>query len=237
MMPSTSVQIHSSAASRAAARMEAEKSEPPRPSVVGRPSAVAPLKPVITGRRRARAGAAGARGFFAGRLHQRRGVAEDGVGDYHLPGVDGGGGRAFGVQVLGDQQGGEPLAHGYGFIHRARRAFVEHGHAADDALEFADQRGDLGQHRRLAVSGSSSRQASSWRERRAARLASMPALVAGFGVAHGVEQQVGDLGHGRNHHRDRALRASSAASGAAARMRSAEPTLVPPNFMTSRSFN
>ena len=45
-MPSTSVQIHSSSASSTAARMDAEKSEPPRPSVVGRPSRVAPLKPV-----------------------------------------------------------------------------------------------------------------------------------------------------------------------------------------------
>src|ERR1039458_10561382 len=50
MMPSTSVQIHSSEASSAAERIDAEKSEPPRPSVVGRPSAVAPLKPVTTGR-------------------------------------------------------------------------------------------------------------------------------------------------------------------------------------------
>ena len=30
---------------------------------------------------------------------------------------------------------------------------------------------------------------------------------------------------------------SAAASRAATRMRAAEPTLVPPNFMTSRSFN
>ena len=30
--------------------MDAEKSEPPRPRVVGRPSAVAPLNPVTTGR-------------------------------------------------------------------------------------------------------------------------------------------------------------------------------------------
>ncbi len=49
MIPSTSVQIHSSEASSAAARIDAEKSDPPRPSVVGRPSAVAPLKPVTTG--------------------------------------------------------------------------------------------------------------------------------------------------------------------------------------------
>ena len=49
MMPSTSVQIQSSDASKADARMDAEKSDPPRPRVVGRPLAVAPLKPVMTG--------------------------------------------------------------------------------------------------------------------------------------------------------------------------------------------
>ena len=49
MIPSTSVHIQSSAASRAAARIDAEKSEPPRPSVVGRPSSVATLNPVTMG--------------------------------------------------------------------------------------------------------------------------------------------------------------------------------------------
>src|SRR5205823_1953073 len=49
MNPSTSVQIQSSSASRLAATMLAEKSDPPRPRVVGRPSAVAPLNPVTTG--------------------------------------------------------------------------------------------------------------------------------------------------------------------------------------------
>jgi len=48
-MPSTSVQIHNSSASITAARIEAEKSEPPRPRVMGRPSWVAPLKPVTIG--------------------------------------------------------------------------------------------------------------------------------------------------------------------------------------------
>ena len=61
--------------------------------------------------------------------------------------------------------------------------------------------------------------------------------IAGFGVPHGVEQQVGDLGHGRNHNRDRPHVALFGARRAATRMRSAEPTLVPPNFITSRSFN
>ena len=72
-------------------------------------------------------------------LHQRRSVAEDGVGDDDLPGVHGFGGRAFGDQVLGDQNGGEAFADGDAFIHRARRALAEHGHAVHDALELVDR--------------------------------------------------------------------------------------------------
>ena len=164
-MPSTSVQIHSSAASSAAARMEAEKSEPPRPSVVGRPSAVAPLK---AGDHRQHALAQQRQQprprLLARGLHQRRGVAENRVGDHHVPGVHGRGGGACGLQALGHQQRGKALAGGHGLIHRARRPLVEHGHAVDDALEFADQLVDLGLHGRPgAPAGSSSRQASSWR--------------------------------------------------------------------------
>ena len=115
MMPSTSVQIQSSVASRAAARMEAEKSEPPRPSVVGRPSAVAPLKPVTTGRMpRLRAAAGGrARAFCAGRLHEGRGVAEDGVGDDDVPGVDGDGAgmpRRSGTRLTSSAESRSPMA-------------------------------------------------------------------------------------------------------------------------------
>ena len=68
------------------------------------------------------------------------------------------------------------------------------------------------------------------------RLASMP-VVAGLGVAHGVEQQVGDLRHGRDHDDDRALPLLLGEICAATRMRSAVPMLVPPNFITSRFFN
>ena len=49
MMPSTSDQIHSSCASSTDATIDAEKSDPPRPSVVARPSTVAPLNPVRIG--------------------------------------------------------------------------------------------------------------------------------------------------------------------------------------------
>ena len=48
-IPSTSVQIRSSVASRQAAMTAAEKSLPLRPSVVGAPSSVAPTYPVMTG--------------------------------------------------------------------------------------------------------------------------------------------------------------------------------------------
>ncbi len=50
-MPSTSVQIWISAAPRHAPTIAAEKSEPPRPSVVVTPSRVAPTNPPITGMR------------------------------------------------------------------------------------------------------------------------------------------------------------------------------------------
>ena len=49
MIPSTSLHIQSSRAPMAAAITDADKSEPPRPSVVGLPSAVAPLNPVTIG--------------------------------------------------------------------------------------------------------------------------------------------------------------------------------------------
>ena len=105
MMPSTSVQIHSSAASRAAARIDAEKSEPPRPSVVGRPSAVAPLNPVTTGRVPwpQQGQQAGPR-LFGGRLHQRRCVAEHGVGNHHFARIHGFRRRARDRQVFGKQR-------------------------------------------------------------------------------------------------------------------------------------
>ena len=45
MSPLTSVQISTRSAPSAAPSSAAVKSEPPRPSVVGRPSAVEPTKP------------------------------------------------------------------------------------------------------------------------------------------------------------------------------------------------
>ena len=49
MRPSTSVQISTRSAPSAAPRRAAVKSEPPRPSVVGTPSGVAPMNPWVTG--------------------------------------------------------------------------------------------------------------------------------------------------------------------------------------------
>ena len=48
IMPSTSVQISIRRASSAAPMMAAEKSDPPRPSVVVTPAAFAAMKPPIT---------------------------------------------------------------------------------------------------------------------------------------------------------------------------------------------
>ena len=60
-------------------------------------------------------------------------------------------------------------------------------------------------------------------------------LVAGFGLAQRIQQQVGDLRHGRNHdhHRPHGVLLRGETRGST-RMRSAEPMLVPPNFITRR---
>ena len=90
-------------------------------------------------------------------------------------------------------------------------------------------------HASRSRAGSSSRQASSWRSRSYASCASMPAAIAGLGVAHGIEQQVRDLGHRRNHDQHRPLLLFGDRMRAATRIRSADPTLVPPNFITNNS--
>ena len=88
--------------------MDAEKSDPPRPSVVGRPSSVEPLNPVITGSTRfsssgrSTLAARCARGF-----HQRRRVAEHRVGGDHLGPVDRRGANALRLQIFGHQQRGQ----------------------------------------------------------------------------------------------------------------------------------
>ncbi len=68
--PFTSVQISTRSASSAAPRSEAVKSEPPRPSVVGKPSAVAPMNPCVTGTRPAP---------MSGRRHSRARAIMTGV--------------------------------------------------------------------------------------------------------------------------------------------------------------
>ena len=87
------------------------------------------------------------------------------------------------------------------------------------------------------ASGSSSRQASSWRERNAARLVSMPARspASAWRMASSSRSVIFDMAETTIATGRRAR--SSAARRAAARIRAAEPTLVPPNFITSRSFN
>ena len=73
-MPSTSVQISMRAALRAEPTMEAVKSEPPRPSVVGIPSRVAPIKPPSTGILPS-ASSGNKRGLQSGSVSSQRGVA------------------------------------------------------------------------------------------------------------------------------------------------------------------
>ena len=208
MMPSTSVQIHSSAASSAAARIDAEKSEPPRPSVVGRPSAVAPLKPVTTGstpcsQQRQQTLAR----LLAGRLHQRRRVAEHRVGDDHIRGVHRLGRRA--LRRSDTRQSAAPrAARRWPRLHPPSAAAARPASACRSTMRSNSpiSSRDSGQHGGLLPSaGSSSRQASSWRSRKLVEIGVQPGVIAGLGVAHGVEQQVGDLRHRRDHDHHRPL--------------------------------
>src|SRR5436189_276550 len=78
-MPSTSVQMTSSSASTTCATIAPEKSELLRPSVVMRPSGVAPIKPVTTGTMLAsRSGSSTSRprGLVCSRCGFMAGVAE-----------------------------------------------------------------------------------------------------------------------------------------------------------------
>ena len=110
------------------------------------------------------------------------------------------------IQVLGDEQRREPLANGHGLIHRARRHFVEHQHAAGDALELGDQIGDAFRSPFLPFGR---QQLAAGREVTLAQLGDIglkASLVSGFGAAQGVEQQVRDFGHCRNHNGHRPAR-------------------------------
>ncbi len=203
MMPSTSVQIHSSAASSAAARMEAEKSEPPRPRVVGRPSAVAPLKPVTTGiserssrgSRRARAfsrvasmsGEALPKTASVTTTSQALTAAAGTPSAFRWSATRSAESRSPTATASSTERGGRSLSMAMPRTMRSNSPISSSICASTSGWRAA---------------GSSSRQASSWRRRSSARLVCMPAAVAAFGVAHGIEQQVGDLRHGRDHHGD-----------------------------------
>ena len=205
MMPSTSVQIHSSAASSAAARIDAEKSEPPRPSVVGRSSSVDPLNPVTTGtlpcvkqRPQHRGGAR------ASLLHQRRGVAEHGVGGDDLRGVHRHRRYALGFHVQRHQIGRQALADGHGFIHRARRTLAQHHHTLGDAREFGDQAFHAGDRLVLSLFGQQPAATFAMPRRQLFEIRVQIGLIPGLGLAQRIEQQIGHLGHRRDdhHHRD-----------------------------------
>ena len=138
MMPSTSVQIQSSEAFSAAARMDAEKSDPPRPSVVGRPSMVAPLKPVTIGRIPASSSGRMICSAFL-RVSAIIGVALPKTASVTITSaplmaragtpLD----SRYSEMIRADSR--SPIAHG--LIHRARRPLTQHPHAVRDARKSA----------------------------------------------------------------------------------------------------
>ena len=238
MMPSTSVQIHSSEASNAAARMDAEKSEPPRPSVVGRPSTVAALNPVITG----------STPFFS--IGSKRCRAFSRVGPINgeaLPKTA----SVTMTSTASTTSADTPSEFRYSATRSAEsRSPVATASSADRGGRMLSMAMPPAMRSNSAISlwicamtaawrgaGSNSRQASSWRERKAATSVSMPVRspASAWRMASSSRSVILDMAEttiatGR---RPR----SSTARRAATRIRAAEPTLVPPNFITSRSFN
>ncbi len=218
--------------------MEAEKSEPPRPSVVGRPSAVAPLKPV-TDRHRA---------AFEQRQQEPRGlaaawrpsagsVAEHGVGHNHLRRVH----RVAPAfrplsrgSLTSSAESRSPIATASSTERGGRSPSISMPPTIRSKLcDQLDQRRIASRRPRIRP-----QPPDVFRARVRDVDLRRPAWSPRLGVLHGVEQQVGDLRHRRDHDDHRPLAACcSRTRRAATRIRSAEPTLVPPNFITSRPLN
>ncbi len=105
-------------------------------------------------------------------------------------------------QVFGYKENRQPLADSHGFIDSARRAVTEHLNAADDAAEFGHDSGYPFANARNV----------GWRDEIADRFEMAvfqflqivvdAGLIAAFGVAGGVEEEVGDLRHGGDHRED-----------------------------------
>jgi hypothetical protein len=97
--------------------------------------------------------------------------------------------------VLTDQQRGQALAHGQGFVDRARRPMAQHLNSIHDAPEFGNNFSDLLLDARLARGR---KQAAGGLEMTLFELPKVvieTSLVATLGVPGGIEQKVGDLRH------------------------------------------
>jgi hypothetical protein len=104
--------------------------------------------------------------------------------------------RVRSIKILGDQERGQPFSDDDGFIHRARRTLVQHRHAVGRALEIADQQTNLRQDPLVAILGQQRATGVFVPDEQCFEVAGHAGAVAGFGMAHGVEQQVGDFRHG-----------------------------------------
>lgn len=103
------------------------------------------------------------------------------------------------------EQGGEALADGDGFIDGTGGTFAEHADALGDAAEIADDGVELGEHRRLAVCGEQFTAGDDMALFELGEICFESSGLPGFGLAQGIEKEVGDLGHGGDDDGDGAL--------------------------------
>ena len=143
--------------------------------------------------------------LLPGGFHDRRSVAVDGVGDDGVGGVERHCPHAFRFEERRDQQRGEPLADRDGLIDRARRALAQQEHPPGDARKLGDDGAQAFDRGFLAIGGQQLAASLGVPLLQNPDVGVEPRRVACLGVAHRVEQQVGDPGHRRDHHQRRTL--------------------------------
>ncbi len=181
--------------------MEAEKSEPPRPSVVGRPSVVAlQLEAGDYGNLALQQqGRQAFVGFLLRRLHQRRGVVEDRVGHDDFGRVNRFRGQPAPLQMFREEQRGKPLSHRDRFIHRARRTVPQHLYSVHNAPEIGNDLIELPANARLLGGRHQTRGGFQMPGLQLPQIIVDAGLATAFRVPGCVEQQVGNLRHRGNH--------------------------------------
>ena len=199
--------------------IDAEKSDPPRPSVVGRPSSVEPLNPVTTGRMRcSSSGRDHRRGAFRGSgFHQRRRVAEHRVGGDHVRGVHR---RRRECPAIPDirPSAARKAVRRWRWLRRSSAAAARPASCMPLAMRENSEISACTPASAGFLPRAPAAIRGSFEVPRSQRLQIRVEirLIARFGLAQRIEQQVGDLRHGRNHDHHRPL-------GVLLRARSARP--------------